>query len=181
MYIYISLCIVCILLYGSMRAHLVGYFIEHVIFISHSSIYISLPGKVLHPTVASDVIAAVKFAKKHGLEISVKNSGHSYTSSSTKANTLLLNMRRYTKYAPDGITNCDNVADYQEGDNDDDLSDQPCSLSQAKGKPGVIRVSGGENFGALYGAVHDYNLKNYPTAFKYHVVGGGAATVSPSK
>ena len=96
------------------------------------------------------MIAAVKFAEEHGLEISVKASGHSYTSSSTKVNTLLLNMRRYTKYAPDGITDCDDVTDHQEGDNDDDLSDQPCSLSQAKGKPAVIAAKTLAPYTALF-------------------------------
>lgn len=135
----------------------------------------NLPGKVLHPRTASDVVAAIKFAGEHGLEISVKNSGHSYTGSSTKSDSLLLNMRRYTPYVSDSITDC---ADNHKG-LDDDLSGQPCSLSLAKGKSGIIRVSGGENFGALYMAVRDYNLKQ--DSFRYHVVGGGAATVSPSK
>lgn len=37
----------------------------------------NLPSKVLFPRVAGDVIAAIKFAKEHSVEISVKNSGHS--------------------------------------------------------------------------------------------------------
>lgn len=108
---------------------------------------INLPGKVLHPRTASDVVAAIKFADEHGLEISVKNSGHSYTSSSTKSDSLLLNMRRYTTYVSDSITDCEDMDDQGLGD---DLSGQPCSLSLAKGKSGIIRVSGGENFGDLY-------------------------------
>jgi hypothetical protein len=46
--------------------------------------------KGLFPTVANDVVAAVQFAKKHGLEISVKNSGHSYISASSKKDNLLI-------------------------------------------------------------------------------------------
>jgi len=45
---------------------------------------LNLPSKVLFPAVASDVVAAVNFAKEHGLEISVKNSGHSYQAASSK-------------------------------------------------------------------------------------------------
>jgi len=106
---------------------------------------LNLPSKVLFPSVASDVVAAVNFAKEHGLEISVKNSGHSYQGASSKKNTLLLNMNRYTHYAPTGITDCDSsilsttVAE--------DLSNQPCLLSLAKNKSSLIRVGGGENFG----------------------------------
>jgi hypothetical protein len=48
------------------------------------------PSKSLLPTVANDVVAAVQFAKKHGLEISVKNSGHSYISASSKKDNLLI-------------------------------------------------------------------------------------------
>ena len=139
----------------------------------------NLPGKVLHPRTASDVIAAIAFAKEYGLEISVKNSGHSYTGSSTKANSLLLNMRRYTKYAPEGITDCDDQDDDQ--GLGDQLRGQPCLLSTAKGKSGVVRVSGSENFGELYQVVNDYNMKSNPDHVKYHVVGGDAGTVSPSK
>eukprot|EP00986_Skeletonema_menzelii_P012326 scaffold6756_cov109-Skeletonema_menzelii.AAC.1 len=135
----------------------------------------NLPSKVLFPSVASDVIHAIRFAEKHNLEISIKNSGHSLSGASSKKNTLHLNMNRYTHYAPDGITDCDPallgtaVAD--------DLSNQACLLALARGKPGVIRVGGGENFDKLYRAVIDANkaLDKY----KYHVVGGAAGTVSP--
>ena len=36
----------------------------------------NLPSVVLHPVTAGDVVAAIKFAKDHDLEVSVKNSGH---------------------------------------------------------------------------------------------------------
>ena len=36
---------------------------------------LDLPPKVLFPIVASDVVAAIQFAKEHSFEISVKNSG----------------------------------------------------------------------------------------------------------
>ncbi len=113
-----------------------------------SNPHYNLPRKVLFPLVASDVIAAVKFAKKHGLELSVKNSGHSYTAASTKKDTLLLNMNKYTSYASEasdhGITDCDDDANTTAAAT---LTGQPCRLSLAKGKSAVIRVGGGENWG----------------------------------
>ena len=39
---------------------------------------LNLPYKVLFPSVASDVVAAIEFAKEHDLEISIKNSKSSY-------------------------------------------------------------------------------------------------------
>ena len=108
---------------------------------------LDLPTKVVHPVTASDVVAIVNFAKDNNIEISLKNSGHSWQGASSKKNTLHINMNRYTQYAAtgNGITACDPqsmgiaVAD--------DLSDQACQLSVAKNKPGVIRVGGGENWG----------------------------------
>ena len=59
----------------------------------------NLPSKVLFPVVASDLVAAVEFAKERGLELLVKNSGHHYAGASTKKNTLHLNMKCYAWYA----------------------------------------------------------------------------------
>jgi hypothetical protein len=109
---------------------------------------LNLPSKVIFPVVASDVVAAVNFAREHGLEISVKNSGHSYQGASSKKDTLLLNMNRFTHYAPTGITDCD--ASILDTTVAEDLSNQPCLLSFAKGKSSLIRVGGGENFGKLF-------------------------------
>jgi len=102
----------------------------------------NLPSKVLFPVVASDVVVAVQFAKDHGLEMSVKNSGHSYVGASTKKDTLHINMNRYTHYAPTGVTDCDAATVDQET-----LAGQPCRLSLAKGKTAVLRIGGGENWG----------------------------------
>jgi len=134
---------------------------------------LDLPSKVLHPVDASDVVAAIQFAKEHGLELSVKNSGHSWQGASSKKNTLLVNMNRYTRYAPTGITNCD--AQSLGIAIKDDLSDQPCHLSVAKNKPAVIRVGGGENWDKTYRAVKDAN----EAGGLYHVVGGASGSVSP--
>eukprot|EP00985_Skeletonema_marinoi_P019008 scaffold10757_cov139-Skeletonema_marinoi.AAC.1 len=137
---------------------------------------LNLPYKVLFPSIASDVVAAVNFAKEHGLEISVKNSGHSYQGASSKKNTLLLNMNRYTHYAPTGITDCDASILGSTVTEDLSLSNQPCLLSLAKNKSSLIRVGGGENFDKVYRAVIAANEEE---GYKYHVVGGAAGTVSP--
>eukprot|EP00984_Skeletonema_dohrnii_P030589 scaffold22185_cov108-Skeletonema_dohrnii-CCMP3373.AAC.4 len=135
---------------------------------------LNLPSKVLFPVVASDVVAAVNFAKEHGLEISVKNSGHSYQGASSKKDTLLLNMSRYTHYAPTGITDCD--ASILDNTVADDLNNQPCLLSLAKNKSSTIRVGGGENFDMVYKAI---KAANEERGYKYHSVAGNAGTVSP--
>ena len=138
---------------------------------------LNLPTRVLFPVIASDVIAAINFAKQHGLEISVKNSGHSYTGSSSKKDTLLLNMNKYTQYSPTGITDC-NESVVLDSEIAQDLSNQACHLSIAKDKPAVLRVGGGENFDKVYRAVTNAN-KAQEGGYKYHLVGGAAGTVSP--
>ena len=110
-----------------------------------TNLRLNLPYKVVFPSNASDVLHIIQFAKKNKIELSVKNSGHSYSGSSSKKNTLLVNMNRYTHYAPGGITEC--VAALLDDAVADDLSNQACLLALARGKPGVIRVGGGENFG----------------------------------
>ena len=119
-----------------------------------SNLRLNLPYKVVFPSVASDLVHIIEFAKKHKIEISVKNSGHSYSGSSSKGNTLLVNMNRYTHYAPGGITDCD--ASLLGSEVADDLSNQACLLALARGKPGVIRVGGGENFGKSFTFLLDY-------------------------
>jgi len=109
----------------------------------------NLPSVVLHPVTAGDVVAAIKFAKDHDLEVSVKNSGHSYSGASTKKDTLHLNMNKYTHYAPTGIIECDSVDDTSSAFQSD-LSDQPCRLAKARGMQGVLRVGGGENYDKSY-------------------------------
>ena len=111
----------------------------------------NLPSKVLFPVVASDVVAAVEFAKVHGLELSVKNSGHHYAGASTKKNTLHINMNNYTRYADAdiGITECSstNSSDSNNTSFNVDLSDQPCRLALARNKKAFLRIGGGENWG----------------------------------
>jgi len=128
---------------------------------------LNLPSKVLFPNVASDVVAAIEFAKENGLEVSVKNSGHSFTGASTKKGTLHLNMNRFVRYASSGIVNCDaaGLAEHQQ-----------CKLAVARNKPGFVRVGGGENWDRVYRAVDAVNAEE---GNKYHAVGGAAGTVSP--
>jgi len=120
----------------------------------------------------------MKFTKDHGLEISVKNSGHNYNGASTKKDTLHINMNRYTHYTPTFVTDCD--ADNSVID-PETLDGQPCALSVAKNKTAIIRIGGGENWDKNYRAVKAANEAQEDGVFKYHVVGGAQATVSPSK
>lgn len=138
---------------------------------------LNLPSKVLFPVVASDVVHAIKFARENGLEISVKNSGHSIIGASTKKDTLHLNMNRFTQYSPTSIVDCENG----NGDSNNDLSisdlgEQPCSLAAARNKPAFVRVGGGENWDKVYRSVEAANTEQ---GDKYHAVGGAAGTVSP--
>lgn len=139
----------------------------------------NLPSRVLFPIVASDIVHAVAFAKEYGIQLSVKNSGHDYKSSSSKKDTLLINMNKYTQYAStQGIVECliDNVT---MKDILMDLSNQPCALALARGKSAFIRVGGGENWDKVYRAVQAFN-EDQASGYKYHVLGGAAGTVSPS-
>ena len=61
-----------------------------------SSRSLNLPYKVVFPSNASDVVHIILFAMKHKFELSVKNSGHSYSGAPSKRNTLLVNMNRFT-------------------------------------------------------------------------------------
>ena len=145
---------------------------------------LNLPEMVLFPVVASDVIAAIQFAEANNVELSAKNSGHSYQGASQKKGTLLLNMHRYTQYSDSatGIVDC--VASMlDDGFVADDLSKQPCALSLAKNKSAYVRVGGGENWEKVYFAVEYSNkaLEQGGGEFKYHVVGGSAGSVSPRK
>jgi len=90
-------------------------------------------------------------------------------------------MNRYKHYAPAGITDCGvhvDAAGLRTGSASDDLSDQPCRLASARGKPATIRVGGGENWDKTFRAVKAANEAR-DGGYKYHAVGGAAGTVSP--
>ncbi|EJK66282.1 hypothetical protein THAOC_12806 [Thalassiosira oceanica] len=59
----------------------------------------NLPKKVIFPKNANHVVEAVEYAIKHNKKISVKASGSSYTGSSTRKDSLMLNMRDYVRHA----------------------------------------------------------------------------------
>jgi len=156
--------------WAAMEAGLVN---QDLSFLDGGNPQYNLPNVVLFPKVAGDVYAAVIFAMEHGIEISVKNSGHHYQGASTKANTLHLNMNHYARYASElgGLVECT-----EEEDLDATLENQPCLLALARGKEAHIRVGGGENWDKLYRAVKSFNEEN---GYKYHIVGAAAGTVSP--
>lgn len=133
----------------------------------------NLPSKVVFPQTAADVVTTIKFALENSVELSVKNSGHSYAGASTKANTLLVNMKEFPEYAMDSVVSCDETEEIT-----GDLENQPCQLALARNKPGYIRAGGGESWSEVYLAVHQANL-DQTYGFKYHVVGGAAGSVSP--
>ncbi|EJK72981.1 hypothetical protein THAOC_05429 [Thalassiosira oceanica] len=137
---------------------------------------LNLPSKLLFPAVWSDVVAAIEFASENGLEVSVKNSGHSFMGASTKKDTLHINMNRFEQYAPSGIVDCGDADAGSDGARIVDLAEQPCRLAAARNKPAYIRVGGGENWDKVYRAVDAANAEQ---GNKYHVVGGAAGTVSP--
>ena len=132
-----------------------------------------LPSTVLFPQNAGDVVAAINFAKEHSLEVSVKNSGHSFTASSTKKDTLHLNMREFEKFSSIGIVEC---SDEQDAVMEDDLSNQPCKVALARNKPAVVHVAGGEDWSDVFASVKNFES---PQGNKYHAVGGAAGSVSP--
>jgi hypothetical protein len=123
----------------------------------------NLPSKVLFPVVASDIVAAVEFAKVHSLELSVKNSGHHYAGASTKKNTLHLNMNNYTRYADVdiGISECTSGSNISTSFSVD-LSDQPCRLALARNKSAIIRLGGGENWGKYEVIIKSLKSRSHP-------------------
>jgi len=122
----------------------------------------NLPDFVLHPVAPGDVVAAVQFAKEHDIEISVKTSGHNYAGSSTKKNTLLLNMSRLRKYTDEEIVECNDKSD-----------SAPCKYAVSRGMPGYIRVGGGQVYSDVYLKVKAVNDAS-PDGSKYHISGAAA-------
>jgi hypothetical protein len=130
----------------------------------------ALPKSIMFPENAADVIAAIKHAKKHQLQVSVKSTGHSYTGAHTKAGTLMLNMRDYTKYAlgDDKIVECK-----QEISPNAEVGDA-CTLAVARGKGAYIHVGGGQTWSEVYNTV-EASSANLDKA--YGIAGGGAGSV----
>lgn len=99
---------------------------------------LELPDLMSFPQTARDVVEIAKFADTHGLEVSIKNSGHSYSGQSTRGRSLQVNMRSYPKYSATEIVECQEVSG-------DSMWSAACALATARGKKAVIRVGGGES------------------------------------
>ena len=84
---------------------------------------ITLPSFMVEPTTAKDAVEVVKFAKEHGLQVSVKNTGHDYAGQSDVKNSFQLNMRNFSKYSATDIVPCTE---------DNTNSFAPCKLAFAK-------------------------------------------------
>jgi len=147
----------------------------------------NLPYKVLQPTNAGDVVRAVRFAAEHGVEISVKNSGHNYNGASTNRDSILIHTPSLPKYSTTDFQDCTATATISTGTGtddteiDDSLSNQPCILARARKTVGAIRVGGGENFNDMLKKVLEVNNIAFDEtgSYKYHPVAGAAATVTP--
>eukprot|EP00551_Chaetoceros_affinis_P007584 CAMPEP_0203663894 /NCGR_PEP_ID=MMETSP0090-20130426/1393_1 /ASSEMBLY_ACC=CAM_ASM_001088 /TAXON_ID=426623 /ORGANISM="Chaetoceros affinis, Strain CCMP159" /LENGTH=772 /DNA_ID=CAMNT_0050526939 /DNA_START=221 /DNA_END=2539 /DNA_ORIENTATION=+ len=139
---------------------------------------LDLPDVVVHPIHVGDLSAAVKFASEHKIGVSVKTSGHSYTGSSTKKGTLLLNLSKLQKYSPFGsIVECQVDPNIEEKGG---AFQDACNYAIGRNKPAVLRVGGGELWDEALRAVFiDWNENaNENNSQKYHVVSGAAGTVS---
>ena len=138
-----------------------------------------IPMTTVFPQTPGDVVTVVKFAKQHNIELSVKNSGHSYKGASQKKDTLLLNMQEFAKYSSNatngGLVECTVI--------DDDDTDLPCKLASARNKRAYLRVGGGENFAMAYTSVKNYNenlvTEGSSTSYQYILIGGAWMAVSP--
>lgn len=137
----------------------------------------NLPAKVAYAKTEGDVVHIIKFAKRNNIELSVKNSGHSYKGDSTKKDTLLVVLKEFTKYSvQEGVQICDENGDYDEPDLDG-VNSQPCALALDRAKKAVIRVGAGESNGDLFIAVHRYNRKHADPKDKLIAYGGASNTV----
>lgn len=103
----------------------------------------ALPESVKFPKNAFDVVRFIRRARRNSKQISVKSTGHSYTGASTKAGTLMINMRDYVKYAAgdNAVVEC--------GDRNAMSNDVPaapvdgdaCTLATARGKVRVKKMN----------------------------------------
>jgi hypothetical protein len=117
--------------------------------------------------------------------VSKKVAGHSYFGASSEQGTLLLKLS--TQYPKYGIGGSLHECTPDEFDNTAKNSTtttmirsanaMACAVANSRNKSAVLRVGGGELFDEAYRAVSfDWNGV-YPER-KYHLVGGGAGTVS---
>ena len=161
----------------------------------------TLPFAVIHPTQPHEIQAAIDFAHTHKMTLAVKATGHSYSGSSTEHEALLLNMRRYPHYASDFTnesllectTNTDDEGAGGEEEEEDTSEDtvvfttrelrqnQACAVARSRNRSAILRVGGGEVWGDVYAAVHNWNNATALAEggdYRYTIVGGSAGTVS---
>jgi len=137
----------------------------------------NIPSKILMPQSAGEIVQAVEFATTHGLELSVKTTGHSYQGASQKKDTLLINMYEYPKSSSlsGGIVEC---VDNESVAKRDGSTDGPCALVRANGKQAYIKVGGGENFAQAYLSIRAFNADE-ANSNDYMMLGGAWGGVSP--
>lgn len=134
--------------------------------VKHNFGSLNLPIMISFPKNAAEVVGAVRHAKKEGLKVSIKSTGHSSTGSSTVGNSLQLNLRDYNKNSVDPTSVVECTIDRS------DEHRNACKLAIARGKKALIKVGGGEVWSDVYLAV-----MNAKTEDCYHVVGGAAGSV----
>merc|ERR1719495_2913510 len=94
--------------------------------------------------------------------ISIKTSGHSYSGSSSLADTVLINLARFPKYAcqnnSSAIHECTeaDLRDSEDGMSPGDVS-SICRLAKARGKQAYLRVGGGQYWDEVYRDVYTWN------------------------
>jgi hypothetical protein len=117
--------------------------------------------------------------------VSKKVAGHSYFGASSEQGTLLLKLStQYPKYGIGGSLHECTPDEFDDTSKNSTTTTtirsanaMACAVANSRNKSAVLRVGGGELFDEAYRAVSfDWNGV-YPER-KYHLVGGGAGTVS---
>ena len=125
----------------------------------------NLPSYTVQVRNVADIQAALQFAQRYNIAVSVKSTGHSYAGQSSYPHSLLIWMRhfRYSYYSND--------------DNDDDDDDQQGRILKdyetcdgTSTIPAVLQIRGGATFLEAMGIVGD----------DHHIVTGECPTVSLS-
>ena len=130
---------------------------------------LELPGLMSFPATARDVVEIAKFASTHGIQVSIKNSGHSYAGQSTRGGSLQVNMRSYPKYSATELVECKDVSG-------DKKWAAACKLATARGKKAVVRVGGGEGNDDIVRHVSSWNYE-LPRERTYDVLVGAEGIV----
>ena len=131
---------------------------------------LELPSIVSFPKCARDVVKLVKYANKNHLQVSIKNSEHSYSGQSSVAKSVLLNMRDYPKYSETSVvSDCDQISS-------DHWAYSACQLTVARGLDALVRLGGGEGNDDLYRNIESWNWQE-PRTKRYDLLAGGEGTI----